>query len=126
MAEECTDKNCPIHGNLKVRGQTLEGIVVSDKPKNTVIIERHYLKFVPKYERYERRRSKIAVHKPGCMTVKVGDHVLAGECRKVSKTKAFVLVPESMQNQQPVKNEEVKQKAVASNRGKKKASNEQI
>ncbi|MEM4221940.1 MAG: 30S ribosomal protein S17 [archaeon] len=90
--ESCKDKNCPIHGELRVRGQILEGVVVSNKPKKTVIIERDYLLYVPKYERYERRKSKIPAHCPECMDIKVGDKVRIGECRKISKTKAFVVL----------------------------------
>ncbi|MEM3412170.1 MAG: 30S ribosomal protein S17 [archaeon] len=90
--ESCKDKNCPIHGELRVRGQILEGVVVSNKPKKTVIVERDYLLYVPKYERYERRKSKISAHCPECVDIKVGDKVRIGECRKISKTKAFVVL----------------------------------
>lgn len=90
--QECKDKNCPIHGNLKVRGIILEGVVVSNKPKNTVVVEREYLHFVPKYERYERRKSRINAHKPECMEINVGDKVKIGECKKISKTKSFVVI----------------------------------
>ena len=90
--QQCEDKNCPKHGTLKVRGAVIEGIVVSDKPKNTIIVQKEYLYYVPKYERYERRRTKVNAHKPSCMEVKVGDKVRIGECRKVSKTKTFVLI----------------------------------
>ena len=89
---QCEDKNCPKHGNLKVRGAVVEGIVVSDKPKNTVIVEKQYLYFIPKYDRYERRKTKINAHKPPCMDIKVGDKVKIGECRKISKTKSFVVI----------------------------------
>lgn len=89
---KCEDKNCPVHGKLSVRGGIVEGKVVSNKPKNTVIIEREYLYYVPKYERYERRKTRINVHKPPCMDIKVGDVIKAGECRKVSKTKSFVVL----------------------------------
>ena len=89
---ECTDKKCPIHGKLRIRGKIIEGIVVSDKPKNTVIIERNYLQYIPKYERYERRKTKIAAHKPPCVEAKTGDKVKIGECRKLSKTKSFVVI----------------------------------
>lgn len=70
----------------------LEGKVVSDKPKNTVIVEREYLHYVPKYERYERRKTRINVHKPSCMDIKVGDRVRIAECKKISKTKSFVIL----------------------------------
>ncbi len=89
---ECDDPNCPFHGRLPVRGKVLEGRVVSVKPLKTVIVEREYFHYVPKYERYERRRSKIAAHKPPCMEVKVGDKVKIAECRRLSKTKAFVVI----------------------------------
>lgn len=90
--QQCEDKNCPKHGDLKVRGAVIEGIVVSDKPKNTIIVQKEYLYYVPKYERYERRKTKVNAHIPPCMEVKVGDKVRIGECRKVSKTKTFVLI----------------------------------
>ena len=92
MTDKCDDKNCPKHGTLRVYGGTIEGTIVSDKPKNTVIIESHYLKFVPKYERYERRKTRLAAHKPPCIDVHTGDRVLVGKCRKVSKTKAHVVL----------------------------------
>ena len=89
---ECKDERCPTHGSLRVRGKILTGVVVSDKPKNTVIIEHTSLQYIPKFERYERRKTKIAAHKPPCSGVKVGDTVRIGECRKLSKTKAFVVL----------------------------------
>ena len=77
---------------IKVRGNILEGVVVSTKPKNTAIVQREYLKFIPKYERYERRRSKINAHLPEGMKIKVGDKVKIGETRKLSKTKSFIVI----------------------------------
>src|SRR5438093_1247153 len=52
----CTDPKCPFHGRLSVRGQTLEGVVVSTRMQNTVVIERQYLRFIRKYQRYEKRK----------------------------------------------------------------------
>ena len=72
----CDDPNCPFHGTLPVRGQVLEGVVVSNKAERTITVERSYYKFIRKYERYEKRKSKINV----------------AECRPLSKTKHFVLV----------------------------------
>jgi small subunit ribosomal protein S17 len=90
--KECSDKNCPFHGTLSVRGKILEGIVVSDKPAKTIIVRRDYLHYIPKYERYERRHSRIAVHSPPCMDVKKGDKVKIAECRPLSKTTHFVVI----------------------------------
>ena len=55
----CDDPNCPFHGTLPVRGQVLEGVVVSNKAERTITVERSYYKFIKKYERYEKRKSKI-------------------------------------------------------------------
>ena len=88
---ECKDKKCPVHGSIKVRGIYLIGTVVSDKMKNSVVVERKLIKKVPKHERYKRGKSRITAHKPGCMKVKVGDVVEIGETRKISKTKNFVV-----------------------------------
>jgi len=91
-APECGDKNCPFHGFLKIRNFTLEGVVVSDKMDKTVIVQRDYLHYVPKYKRYERRRSRIPAHNPPCINAKVGDKVRIAECRPISKTVAFVVI----------------------------------
>lgn len=88
----CNDKNCPFHGHLKVRGQIITGVVVSDKMKKSVVVERNYLRYIKKYERYERRRSRIFAHNPECISAKVGDRVKIMECRPISKGKSFVVV----------------------------------
>jgi len=88
----CNDKNCPFHGTLRIRGKLLEGVVVSDKMDKTVIVQRDYLHYVPKYMRYERRRSRIPAHNPPCINARKGDRVLIGECRPISKTVAFCVV----------------------------------
>lgn len=90
--EDCKSVDCPFHGNLKVRGKTLIGEVVSLKARDTVVIERRYLTFVPKYERYERRRKKVIAHKPKCMKLNKGDEIRIAECRPVSKTKRHVVI----------------------------------
>ncbi|MEQ9714835.1 MAG: 30S ribosomal protein S17 [Candidatus Asgardarchaeia archaeon] len=90
--EECDDPLCPYHGNLPVRGRILEGIVVSDKMKRTVVIKREYAWYVKKYKRYEMRTSKIAAHNPPCINAKVGDKVKIAECRPLSKTVSFVVI----------------------------------
>jgi small subunit ribosomal protein S17 len=88
----CNDTKCPFHGNLKIRGKILEGTVVSAKSPKTVVVERNYLHYVPKYERYERRHSRISAYNPECIDAKEGDFVKIAECRPLSKTKAFVVV----------------------------------
>ena len=88
----CNDQNCPFHGTLSVRGRVLEGIVISAKMDKTVIVRRDYLNYVPKFKRYERRRSHTPAHNPPCINVKEGDRVKIAECRPLSKTVSFVVV----------------------------------
>ena len=89
---ECSDKNCPWHGTLPVRGRVFECEVVSNKMKSSVIVRWDYYLNVPKYERSERRRSKVSAHNPSCIDAKKGDKVVIAECRPLSKTKKFVVV----------------------------------
>ncbi len=90
--EACSDANCPFHGTLSVRGQTLEGTVASAEMDKTVVVEREYDVFVPKYDRYMKRRSRVPAHAPPCMDVREGDEVRIAETRPLSKTKSHVVV----------------------------------
>lgn len=88
----CDDPKCPWHGNLRVRGILLEGRVEKVKMQKTAVVVRDYLHYVPKYKRYERRRSKIHAHLPPCIDVKPGDEVIMGETRPIAKSVAFVIL----------------------------------
>jgi small subunit ribosomal protein S17 len=88
---ECKDPKCPIHGNLKTRGNEIEGVVVSDKSKKTVIVEHAYTTFLNKYERSLRKTSRIAAYNPECINAETGDTVIIFETRRLSKTKSFAV-----------------------------------
>jgi small subunit ribosomal protein S17 len=90
--QKCTDNNCPYHGTLKVRGKQFEGTVVSSKMQRSAIVEWEGKRFVPKFERYKRTRTKVAAHNPECMNAREGDKVTVAECRPLSKTKSFVII----------------------------------
>ncbi len=89
---ECSDPKCAWHGKIPVRGSVLSGKVVSSKAQKTAVIKRDFVHFLPKYERYERRTSKITAYNPTCIDAKEGDTVTIAECRPLSKTKSFVIV----------------------------------
>ncbi len=89
---DCNDKKCYRHGNVKVRGAKVIGKVVSDRGKRTVIVERDIFKKMPKYHRISKNRSRIPAHNPDCIGAKVGDMVLIGETRKLSKTKSWTVL----------------------------------
>ncbi|UCE43747.1 MAG: 30S ribosomal protein S17 [Candidatus Bathyarchaeota archaeon] len=88
----CEDHDCPFHGTLSIRGRVMEGFVISDKMDKTVVVRRDYLEYVPKFRRYERRRSHISAHSPPCISLKEGNRVRIAECRPLSKTVSFVVV----------------------------------
>jgi small subunit ribosomal protein S17 len=88
----CKDIKCPWHGRLSLRGRIFTGKVVSDKASKTVIVRWDYHSFIPKYERYERRHSKVVAYNPECIDAKKGDIVRISECRPLSKTKKFVVI----------------------------------
>src|SRR3989442_2010156 len=88
----CTDPKCPLHGRLPVRGQMLEGVVVSTRMQNTVVIERQYLRYIRKYQRYEKRTHRMNVHAPPCLGLQIGHRVLATECRPLGKTVLSVAI----------------------------------
>ncbi len=90
--KKCEDVRCPWHGKLSVRGRAFKGVVRSAKAHSTAIVEWGYHYYFPKYERYERRKSRVTAHNPPCIRAREGDHVIIAECRPISKTKHFVVV----------------------------------
>jgi len=89
---KCSDKKCPFHGDVRIRGSVFEGVVVSGRMRNTVVVMREYLQYVPKYKRYMRKRSRIPSHNPLCIAARTGDRVIIGESRPLSKTVHFVVL----------------------------------
>ena len=90
--KKCQDSRCPFHGSLKVRGRLLKGKAVSTEGKGFVVVQMAYLHMVRKFNRGERRRSRVSAHLPDCLEVQDGDEVTIGECRPLSKTISFVVV----------------------------------
>ncbi len=90
--EGCNDKSCPFHGDIKVRGRSFVGKVMSTKRQKTCTVQWERSIDVPKYERQERRKTKISVHNPPCINAREGDEVKLYETRPISKTKSFVIV----------------------------------
>jgi small subunit ribosomal protein S17 len=71
--------------------KTLDGVVSSDKMKDTVVvIVERYVK-LPKYQKFVSSRKKYKVHDPG-NTAKIGDKVVIEETRPISKHKHFKII----------------------------------
>src|SRR5690349_17622221 len=56
------DKKCPWTSNLSIRGRLMRRVVTNNKMRRTVSLKRNYLKYVSKYQRYEKRHSKFSAH----------------------------------------------------------------
>ena len=81
------DKKCPFTGNVSIRGRIIRAQVATYKMKNSLIIRRNYLHWVQKYQRYMKRHKNFAAHVSPCFDrVRVGDDVVVGQCRPLSKT----------------------------------------
>ena len=90
--ESCDDKHCAFHGNITVRGRQFIGMVTRTNSQKTAVVEWQRLSYLPKYQRYEKRRSRLQVHNSLCINAKVGEKVRIVECRPISKTKNFVII----------------------------------
>ncbi|MBI4153979.1 30S ribosomal protein S17 [Candidatus Woesearchaeota archaeon] len=89
---DCSDKHCAFHGQLPVRGRVFTGKVIKADYSRTINVEWTRMHYLKKYERYEKRRSRVKAHNPLCINAKVGDIVQIAECRPISKTKSFVAI----------------------------------
>lgn len=89
----CQDKDCPVHGNLSVRGRIFEGRIIKKFSKR-IVIEFERMIYVRKYERYAKSRTKIHARMPFCFQneINIGDLVRVGECRPLSKITHFVVI----------------------------------
>jgi len=104
--KRCEDRHCPFHGRLPVRGQVLEGTVVSTGMQRTAVVERTLLHYVPKFERYEKRRRRYLAHAPPCLDVPVGHRVRIAETRPLSKLVSFCIVEDLGEAARRVRGEE--------------------
>eukprot|EP01137_Pigoraptor_chileana_P019454 Opistho-2@80523 len=87
------DKKCPFTGNVSIRGRILTGTVVSLKMKRTLVIRRDYLHYIKKYNRFEKRHKNLSAHlSPAFKDIDLGDSVVVGQCRPLSKTVRFNVV----------------------------------
>jgi len=91
-ASACGDVKCALHGKIEARGRIFVGTVISDKMQKTVTVEWPRLFYIPKFERYEKRRSRVKAHNPPCIAAKAGDVVKIAECRPIAKTVSFIVI----------------------------------
>ena len=84
------DKKCPFTSDVSIRGRILTGTIIKMKMTRTVVIRRDYLHYIKKYNRFQKRHKNLSVHMSPCFRdVTVGDTIVVGECRPLSKTVRF-------------------------------------
>lgn len=88
------DKKCPFTGEVTIRGRIFKGKVIKMKADKTIVVRIDYLHYDTKYKRFARRNSKINVHLSPCFVglVNIGDTVVCGETRPLSKTKSSAVI----------------------------------
>jgi len=74
-----------------IRGGVFTGTVESTKMQKSATVRWEHTQEIPKYERKERRNTKITVHVPAGMDIQEGDTVKVGETKPISKTKNHVV-----------------------------------
>ncbi len=125
--EKCEDRCCPVHGNTLTRGRTIVGTVIDVKGYKTAKIETNRWHPVPKYERFESRRTRIKAHNSACVNAQKGDKVEIRETRPLSKTKTFVITKilgkdiEFMEKEEGVEESKVKKKEKGEEKTEKKS-----
>lgn len=89
---ECSDKFCPKHGSISIRGRSFRGKVIRKFPKR-VVIEFERTVYIKKYERYSKRKTKLHARLPECMVqeIDLGDYIEIMECRPISKIVHFIV-----------------------------------
>jgi small subunit ribosomal protein S17 len=76
---------------IQVKRQTLKGVVVSDKMKDTIVVlVERYVKDA-KYHKFLNLRKRYKVSDVG-NTKKVGDKVTIESCRPISRHKTFKII----------------------------------
>jgi len=86
MATETAQKN-----TKTVHRKIFSGIVVSDKMKDTVVVEVERYTKHPKYSKYIRSSKRHQAHDPG-NAHKVGEKVQIEETRPMSRHKHFKVI----------------------------------
>ena len=90
--KSCDDEKCPFHGTLSVRGNIIRGTVEKTDMDKSVIVRKDHFNYIPKYERYEKRKSHYPSHLPPCIDVEEGDEVKIMECKPISKSVSYVVI----------------------------------
>jgi small subunit ribosomal protein S17 len=90
--KDCTDKKCPFHGQITVKNELIKGKIIKKDINRSATVEWFRPCYVPKYERYEIKRSRMRTHNPMCISAELGQSVVVAKTRPLSKMKHFVII----------------------------------
>jgi len=76
---------------LSTRGRTYEGFVTKKFPTR-VVVEFERRVFIPKYERFAKKFTRLHARIPEGMELKIGDYVKVMETRPLSKIIHFLVI----------------------------------
>ena len=91
MAKEIRQTSLDLH-NVRTHGRSYVGRVLSSKMNATVTVSWERKIYVPKFERYMVRTSKVMAHNPDSIGATEGDMVRIQQCRPLSKSKNFIVI----------------------------------
>ena len=80
-----------ITNTQKAKGRSLSGVVVSNKMKDTLVVEINRTVQHPKYRKFMTKTLRVKAHDSG-NTKKEGEKVTIVSCRPMSKDKHFKIV----------------------------------
>ena len=87
------------------RGRTFEGFVTK-KFFNRAVVEFERTIFVPKYERFYKKKTKLHARVPEGFELNIGDYVKIAECRPLSKIIHFIVIEIVRKADLPLENRE--------------------
>jgi small subunit ribosomal protein S17 len=76
---------------VSTRGRIFQGEVIK-KFENRAVIEFTRTVYIPKYERFSKKKTKLHARIPEDLKVEVGDYVKIRECRPLSKIVNFMII----------------------------------
>ncbi len=88
---ENNEKKTASKNLVGARGRMFQGIVTKKFPKR-VVIEFERTVYVPKYESYYKKKTRLHARLPDNMDINVGDLIKIQECRPLSKIIHFIVI----------------------------------
>jgi len=89
---------------VPTRGRIFEGTVTKKFPTR-VVVEFERPVYVPKYQRFYKKKTRLHARLPKDMEINVGDYIKIQECRPLSKIIHFIVIQKVRSASQGGKNE---------------------